>query len=200
MKQDQDKYKLEPVKDPRGRKIRNLYRRNGVYYVQATVQGKRYLRSCPRRNLRDARRWVQQFIATAKENRTDDLEASRVRRPYPTVGRFIEVYREAAKQQFAIAGTPLPRTVNNNITLFRSIIGTVTGSKHVNELNLAVVSGELAQKYLQMKVLTTEPVDYQMQHRARLSAASVLRQAKSLFAKWALRFYDGRVVLQRFSF
>ena len=170
--QDQGKYKLEPVIDSRGNKIPNLNTRNGVFYVQCSVHGKRYLRRCPYDKLTPARRWVRQFIAAAKAKRTDDLEESRARRAFPKVGRFIELYLEAADRQFAIAGKPLPRTVRKNVAYFRNIITTVTGSKRVDELNLDVVSKELAEKYLQIKTAPTGSVDFQMQHRARLSAAS----------------------------
>ena len=186
-----NKYKLIPVTTSNGRKIKNLFTRNGVYYISCEIKRKRFLRKSPYQTQTEAAAWVKKFMREAREN-TANADHSRHRSAYPAIGRIIELYRAAAATQHAKTGSPLPHTVKQNINQLKNIVRRATGASNVDSLPATILTADLADQYFQAVV---DPADYNTAHRARVSAASSLRQAKSIFARWALQYYDRHINL-----
>lgn len=192
-----NKYSLRPVVDGHGNKISNLYKRNGVYYLQAEVRRKRYCRASPFTSVTQSAKWARDFIRTAKAGRAEAmsaLEASRARSAWPRIGRLFDVYREASVRQYAIDGKPAASTVRKNIAQVENLVRQVLGASNVAELLVDQLNAELVERYVEMAVAAAGE-DYRLQSRYRVTASSTVRQAKSLFTRWAMNYYRGRLDL-----
>jgi len=188
-----DTYKLVPVLGANKKPIRNLFTRNGVYYLQAQIHGKRYLRAIPWQTKSQAAKWVREFIITAKAGRADLLEASKARSSYATIGALIDTYLMGAQEQYAIHGHPQPMTAKHNAHRLRYILRHA-GYSQVDRLSTQVLTRELAERHI-AEAVRQAGNDFQMQTRARVSACSSVNQAKSIFTKWAVSYYANRINL-----
>jgi len=190
-----EQYKLVPVTDSRNKRIPNLFKRNGTYYLQATINGTRYLRSVPHDTQTEARSWVKAFIRTAKEARSDGLQAledSKAKTAYPTLGRLFDLYIDAsAKRRATEDGRPLESTVKRNIAQLRNVVSQATGLENgkVAEFSTEKLTDDLVDVYVQ-KVVEEAGDNHLLQQKYRNTAASTLRQAKSVFAKWVVHYYS----------
>jgi integrase len=85
-------------------------------------------------------------------------------------------------------GTPVVKTIENNIRMLRRVLEVATGRQDVLSLNVSVLTDDLEAKYREA-CAAGAGADEVRRHRARVSAASTLRQAKSVFARWCLAEY-----------
>ena len=182
------KYKITPVLDSRDNPIPNLVTRNGAYYVRATFRGKTILRKCPYQRKDQAVSWKNTFVKKQQQGGDQVLESSRFRTAFTTVGKLLELYGTAAAHQYALDGKPKPATARKNMLQLANIIRQVEGVKSVDKLSLEVITRELAGNYVKAVVLAAGDNEL-LKERARITAASTLRQAKSLFCKWARTYY-----------
>jgi integrase len=175
-------YVPQPVLDSHGAHIPNLYQRHDRFYFLGQVAGRRYVRRIPHSTVVECRAWIKRFQKLAL-SRTDETCSS----PGPafkalrTAEDLAGAYRAAAAVHRALLDKPSVRTVEKNITSFFRIVGGA-GTE------LASVGPVVATAYLSGQI-EKAGVDHMRRHRARVSAGSTLRQAKSLFAKWALAQY-----------
>ncbi|NQT93328.1 MAG: tyrosine-type recombinase/integrase [Lentisphaerae bacterium] len=137
---------------------------------------------------------MKSFLRAAQAGRAQVLEESKVRTSYPTIGRVFELYREAGEVQFALDGKPLPGTIANNIWALSHVVSQMTGVSNVEEVSTRVLTPDLAERYV-ASVVATAGQDEMLIHRRRVTASSTLRQAKSVFCKWALANYSRHVQL-----
>jgi integrase len=184
-----NKYVTSPVTDSKGNKIPNLVQRNGAYYVSCQVGGKRFLRASPYDGMTQSAAWARKFIADAKAGRWEKLEASKLRTGIASLGDVFAAYRAAAVNQMAIDGKPGPRTVENNIGALGIILKAVHGIEKPDAHTSSLLTRDLIEAYVRGKV-ESAGADNDRIRRQRVSAASCVRQAKSLFTRWAKSWYD----------
>lgn len=183
------KYLCTPVVDSKGVRIPNLVRRNGAYYVQVTVKGKRFLRASPYDQLGQSATWCRKFCQEARAMRWEALEGVKAKSAYPKLADVFTAYREAGRAQYLVDGKPAPTTIENNIGALRTIIQQTRSVLAIDNLGVEDLTRELVIAYLD-KTVSTAGADLQMQRRRRVSAASTVRQAKSIFTRWARGYYD----------
>jgi integrase len=185
MTESNDKYKLEPVTTKRDGKIKNLYTRNGTYYLVAQVNGKRHLRACPYETLKEAKTWVKSFIRNERDGRGEINEHTKARTSFATIGEIIDVYKAVAERR----GHPSADTVKGNVQRLKKVLSRGAGVVNPEAmrsdvaLTAAVVNqyadGELAACKSELEKETK-----------RRTIATALRCSRALFAKKMMQEYD----------
>jgi len=184
---------LCPVSDSRGKRVRNLFVRNGnQYYFRGEFRGREFKRSCPYETQLEAARWVKKFRRALRAGQDPLAQEPTVRAGAPSIGRLLELYDRAARRQYAIDGCPAPATARANARALLLVVGRALQTESPGLVNVTNLTRELAEEYIQ---ITVEAVgeDYEKRRRARLTAGSTLRQAKSVFTAWAVRYYGNHV-------
>jgi integrase len=183
------KYLTQPVFDSKGHRIPNMVSRNGRYYVSCEIGGKRYLRVSPYSQMTQSASWVKKFMQDARAGNWEKLDAAKSRSGIATLADIFKAYREAAVNQMAIDGKPTSKTVENNIGQICNIIRQVEGGTKVDGLSSTILTKSLVERYFRL-VVDQAGTDNDMIKRKRVTAASSVRQAKSLFTRWARSWYD----------
>ena len=196
-------YQCIPVLDSEGKRIPNLVIRRmdsgWIYYLSCQIHGTRYLRAIPYVHLVNARKWARQFIKLHRE-RHPNLVTQKERRDrlanYPISG-LLKMYESVAAIQRAVDGKPSERTVHQNAVQLENVISKALDipSESVGRQSITVLTTELAESYIAKTVAAVQGENHILKHRARVTAASTLRQAKSVFAKWAMAHYTRRLTL-----
>ena len=161
----------------------NLTKREGVYYLRAMVQGKRYLRSLDTADKVLAQSRARQMLGLLRAKRFDVLDQTRARTAYATIGEIFRAFGEAALLRDLRA-----RTIYDYKQSMRTILQEVTGRGEVDEMPASVLTDELVRSYA-AKRLAKVSGDPLLEDRAKVSARSTLRQARSLFSRWAQEHY-----------
>lgn len=178
-----DKYSLVPVYNRIGDRVSNLFTRNGRFYAQCQVRGRRHVRACPEEGRAAAVTWTKDFVRRVRSEDPRAIRETCTRSPYPKLGQIVKVYQAAAERQYAIDGRPLPATVRANIRQLYNVVGHRHKAGRPEELGSEVLSEDLAASFFEERV-TAAGADEMLKVRARVTAASTLRQAKCVFAKW----------------
>ena len=181
----QQYHKLIPVFDTCERRVPNLFVRNEIYYLQATINGKRYLRSCPKDTLTGARQWVKKFISAAKEGRSEALEKSKARSSSPKLGAICKRYLETVE----LRGRPRLFTAKTNVTKLKRIVALGTGNKPqaVDNLPASVLNRKVLVGFTQ--AMLEGVTDQAALDARRRTIRSTLRQGRSLFARKIIGAY-----------
>lgn len=161
----------------------NLTKRNGTYYLRAMVQGKRYLRSLDTADKTMAQSRARQMLGLLRAKRFDILDQTRARTAYATIGDVFEAFGQAA-----LLRDLRPRTIGDYKQSLRTILQEVTGRGDVDGMPASVLTDELVRNYAAKRLakVTGDPL---LEDRAKTSARSTLRQARSVFSKWAQENY-----------
>lgn len=137
-----------------------------VSYLLSTRQSKSVRYAVDRKNF-----WRKAAI----EKRFEDIKATQVVRNIPAMCELIDAYRAAALMR----GLAKP-TIYGCIWSLTAVIGVPADSS----AKATFINGATVKKWLDDFLAERGNSD-----RARSSAASMLRQAKRVFAKWALEYY-----------
>jgi integrase len=165
-----------------------LYRRpklpTGVWYLDCQIRGRHYQRSTDTTIQKNAEAAAKTLIKAIKDERWDALSASRSRREFATLESIIAAYETAPER---------PAAADRNVYCFRLLLRRATGRENLTNLTAAALDAKLIRDY-KAAVLApfadpSAPVDKAELNRAKRSANSILRQARSLFAKKILSHY-----------
>jgi integrase len=177
---------------------RNLWKRDGTWYVRARVHGVQLVKSLGTTDQREARRlravtlrdWNRmRFIPRAEM--VAALAAQRVAEaPAPKVvtgERLLEVYQAIAEERRLRVGKPSAATVTNNVSAFRRVFGDGDGDVR------ARLTRDVLQAYAaRMMAVLTDSEDEVALRRARVSVAGNVAQARSVVAEWTVDEYRRR--------
>jgi integrase len=174
------KFRPVQVHDSRGRPVPGLFRRGEGLYMIRRILRKRYVRAIPETTLEGARRWMRGFEADRRAGvpEREELRARRSEVP-ATIGEVCGAYLD----HVARFGAPAPSTARLNVTRLRRLVAIGAGRplEEVDGLEVSVLSAELVQRWAGI-ALGAEPDDSR-----RRSVRSLLRQARSLWARDVLR-------------
>jgi integrase len=162
----------------------NLTKRNGVYYLRAQVQSKRYLWSLDTGDKATAQNRARQMLGLLRSKRFDILDQMRARSDYATIGEIFKAFGAAAVLQDLRA-----RTIDDYKGALRVVIHEVTGKGDVEAMPATVLTADLVRTFASKRLLTVKG-DPLLEDRTRKSSRSTLRQARSIFSKWARENYQ----------
>ena len=163
----------------------NIQKRGKNYYLRVMIQGKRIYRSLGTGDKREAEKRAGAIIKAAKAERFEALEGSKARSDYSRLGELVEAYEAAAK----VRGIR-PRTIRDYVSTFYHIVSVGSGLQDPSQASSRILTRELVEVYVLNK-LNEANGDTVAVQRARRSVVSSLRQARSLFSKWAMCSYVG---------
>jgi integrase len=159
--------------------MKNLHKRGSVWYVRYTVKGIRRSKSLETGDVRVAEKRARDVIRAAEAGRWAQLEEHQARRSGPrvqTLGEWVAEYRAAARERYVADGSPKPETVESYVGALRVIVGDAWEDRPLTWL-----TADLARAYV-ARVLAGA-VDAALVRKRRLSAYSMLNQARALFPR-----------------
>ena len=188
------KYALIQVTDRKGKKIPCLFTRAGKFYLSKEIRRKRYLRSIPHDTVTEAANWIKQFTKAVLDGQNELIERSKARTAYPAIAQILSLYREAGAKQYAVDGKPAAKTVENNCGQLLNLIRKTSNIQNPALVSIDVLNKTTVEKYM-TALIEQAGKDELLKQRARVTAASTLRQAKSVFTRWALSYYEDNKML-----
>lgn len=164
----------------------NLVKRGEVYYFQAQVDGKRYFESLQTPDRRTAQARAAVKLRAVREQRWDDLKASRVKKVrVSSIGEVIAAYKDEAR----LAGRPSAPTVKGCIAQLRRLVLVGGGLDSPDAAPLSVLTGTLCHRFRDAMLAAKGTVDADSRLR---SVASMLTQARAVFKPRMLQVYRYR--------
>lgn len=168
----------------------NVYQRylpgDPTYYGRFTFHGKRYLRNLGTPNKEDALSNLRKIVRALEDGRFAEVEATKQRRDSAKLSALFAAYEHSA--------LILPYVRKNNISAMRSLIRhSLTGyaeaaNATIDALPVTVLTAALMRN-LQTNVIHAAGADNFKHDTARITANSIRRQARSLFAHNLLPAY-----------
>jgi integrase len=168
-----------------------------VLYVFGRVNGIRISKSLGTTVMSEARARAKLIVEAARDGKwaqvKDDLAMRKDRLP-ATFHELFAAYREAAKIREAATGKPRPRTVQNYILAMQGIVKAANGDAFEGSWPITRFNRETMQAYLDMLLARSTTPDETLRARARETAYSAARNAKSLASTWAMEYYRGKKI------
>lgn len=175
-----------------------LFLIDGVVYGERSKDGKLTRRKAPMQGsaalntngkpTAALRQWFRGLCDQVDNAQWEALEANRQRSSYPTVELLCRAYSEIAAAEYAAHGEPRPSTAMQNVQAFKRVALAcgVGDDGRVDDLTATAIE----------KWVSTFCAGYSDEHgeRARTSAWSQLAQAKGLWTRWTLPYYDRRAI------
>lgn len=161
-------------------KLKNLWLRNGTWYLVAQVHGRRISQSLQlaEGELEDAKKTARMLIGAAQDRRWDAIDQTKLRRGFATIGEVLDVFgREARLHDLR------PETIRD----YTSSLALVCDSTDVARLSTEVLTRETVRKYVARRLDGVSKDD----SSARRSIKSTVRQARAIFGNaWAMEDYQ----------
>jgi integrase len=177
--------------------LRNLQKRHGVYYIRATVRGCRIYQSLDTGDQAVAKARARIILDHAQGQRWEDVEALKSRRPMATIGDVCAVYLDLAARHRAETGKPRASTAAGYVAQLQKLVAFVHDGK-AKDHPVSVLTRALLKDYTQ-RFVESYPEDAAARERARRTAAGTIRNARAVFARWALRDMEDRLELPNLS-
>ena len=162
---------------------RNLCKRDGVWYFQAKIAGKRYWESLQTGDEREAVKRARVKRDLAVRAQFDQaaalaLDQTRVRPSWAKVGEVCDAYLSIAR---ALGRPRSERTRQGNVAALLRVVEIGHGATSPREASLGVVVGALADRYLRAKLKEANAQDDGVvEATCRRSVCSTLAQARSV--------------------
>lgn len=180
------------TQSPKTRKRhKNLMKRGDVYYFKMVHDGKQIWRSLGTGDLGLAAKLAADRRRQVIGERFDELEATKKRRDFTSLGAVMDEYRQSG-----VVRDLAPATITQNLQCLchlvrghKSVRGD--GTADVEQQSTAVLGRELVERYTTNQ-MTEAGNDLLARDRASRTAAATARQARAVFAKWALDKYAAR--------
>lgn len=163
-------------------RIPYLFRRLGSFYSLIPVNGKNVRRKCPHATAGRAEKWVNDLRAKLL-----NLEPTvRMRSEWPTVKDVCDAYMEAVPARYAVKKKPSLKTARTNCWMFRRLVADLHGVENPDGLRVGpdLLTDQSTSRFMAQRLKAVGHNDALLENRARVSSASALAQARSLFAKW----------------
>lgn len=177
-----------PATRRNGEEIPGLKIRNGVFYSLFHCRGKNIRRRCPYSTLGEAEGW----LAALKKEMLEGAPASqrfntaRIRTEWPTVKQVCDAYLAMVPARYAVKRKPAPVTARRNVGQLENILRELHNVKQTDGLRFGadLLDGRSAERFVVGRLAAAPAADKLLEQRARVTAASTLAQARSIFAKW----------------
>jgi integrase len=152
------------------------------WYVHLQRRGLRYLRSLDTNVKENAIANAKVIIAAIKGENWETLESTKLHRQVATLGEVYAVY-------LAIDDERKSRTAKNNTLAMNALVRAVFPGKDPAGVSTAELTGQFVRAF-KSAIDDEEDEDELEQQRAKRTANSYLRQARSIFAKHVLEHYE----------
>ncbi len=163
---------------------KNLIKRGTIYHVRFSVNGKETWRSTGTGDERLAKQRARIMMERARNQKWGELEQLSVRGSRVVkVGDVIDRYLELAEARRLRDGEPKERTAWNYVLQLQMVIRVGAGVKDPREQPISILTRDLVERFTAATVGAVES-DETMKMRYRRTAASSLRQARSVLARW----------------
>lgn len=160
--------------------LRNLVKRGRVWYFKKMVNGRQTYQSLGTPDLEMAKLKRNELEGLAKASDLQALRGLRVHRVEPTVGVVLARYASDAR---SVADRLEPATITRNVNTFRLMLRWALGEgADPDRVRVSELTGDLVARF-KARFLAQAGEDRQALEARRRSAASVLRQARSVFAR-----------------
>jgi integrase len=170
-----------------GSTVPYLFKRLGGFYSLIPVNGKNVRRRCPHRTAGKAEAWVNEL-----RGKLLNLEPSvRMRSEWPTVKDLCDAYMTAVPARYAVKKKPSLKTARTNCWMFRRMVADLHGVENPDQMRIGpdLLTDQSTSRFMELRLKPVGLTDALLETRARVSAASLLTQARSLFAKWTKPYY-----------
>ena len=172
----------------------NVLRVGDWYHLRIQIAGKRITESLDTQSLPEAKRRararVEELLAAERAGRLGELRAAE-RAEGPVAG-LAEVVARYARAVVLPVGD---RARRDNPVALRRVLRVATGNEEIEleAISCAVLSGELAREFQRRWLERVRGLGPAPENSARVSANSILTQARSLFSKRAMKagVYEG---------
>lgn len=182
-----------------GSKVPYLFTLNGKYYSLFRHGRKIIRRRCPYFTQSDAEKWVIALRRELVEGvLSSQMSTRKMRSEFPSLRQVADAYLAMVPGRYATKGTPNPRTAQGNIWKIGIVLAEGNGVKDGMDLRLGpdVISAKTVERFILGRLANcADPLE---QKRARVTAASTLVGARSLFASWTRsRYLDAGILIPK---
>jgi hypothetical protein len=148
------------------------------YYFTAAVDGKRYCETLDTEDPKVATERARIKIEAIKAKRWSDLDRTRTKKDFATIGELVEVYEAAARRW----GRPAGETVVAHVGALRGIVAIGLGidKDQVDATRVDAISGDLARRYGD-EALAGPWADMEHEGRTRRTVHAKLLHARAIF-------------------
>lgn len=161
--------------------------KSAPYQFCVTRRGRRIRQSLETNVAAVAIERAKAILVKATAEKWGELERIKIRRPGQTrIGELCNVYREVAQLS--------PVTIRNNVSSLAWLIRVATGQENPDQLPISVLDGSLISRFQRgmvtrylAKAPQLETAQREARERALRTNRSVIRQARSLFARTGIR-------------
>lgn len=135
---------IAPAKRKREKKVKNvILRENGIWYFNATIQGRRYFESLDTRDRDVAATRARAKRDAIKASKWESLDVTRVKRKIATIGEICDTYEIMMRS----TGRVRDITSRTNIATLLRIVSTVEGTENARAISSSVLTGAFAKRY-----------------------------------------------------
>ena len=161
--------------------MKNLQNRDGVWYFRARVDGKVIYRSLKTGDKKLAMPRARQLLIEAEAKHWDILDAVKTKKDYATLDEVLKLYKATGFTRGV-----REKTLLNNISSLGRIV-TVGAQADMMTSSVQILDANLVRNYVRAMITSANQEQKDRQGR---NVASLLRQARSVFAPWAMEQYQ----------
>jgi integrase len=176
-------------KQRRGRRApaddRNLWLRNGIYYLNAIVSGRRLCQSLDTASKSEARKRRDTVLSEARAGKWAEVDRLAVRSAYPTVDQIC-----AEHERVAAVHHMSRRTITDYHAALRLVIRVGLPCDAPGSQSTGILTAKLVRDFERVRLGEAGP-DESRRQSAMISNRSWLKQCRSIFRKrWMLEYAD----------
>lgn len=160
--------------------MKNLVRKNRIFYARVTHNGRDMWRSLETSVESVAKGKLRAMIDSMRGVEGATAAHRQLKGSTATVNDVVTAYREAAKARYLATGKPRPDTVDGYCWALFHVVKRGAGVEDPAKAPAALLTAKLAQDFV--AAIMGDGGD---ETRARTSAAGILRNARAVFARWA---------------
>jgi integrase len=161
----------------------------GGYYFTAQIRGRRYCEALDTSDARIARERAGLKRGAIEAERWTDLEKTRAKRCWSTVGALLDAYEAICRE----CGRPARRTVEENVRSLARIV-RVTRGGDPRDVSCGELTGRLLRDYLSAELPEEEDAEPGEADRTRRSVAAAVAHARSVVPPGLAGRYEERGV------
>ena len=158
---------------------KNMTKRGSTWYWRETVNGTRHLESLQTADLTVARPRMKVKQDAARAGEYGKLYGTRSKNVFPTIKTITDLYMAEVRRR----GHPAVKTAMNNCGRLRMILD-VTGIPNADDVSSDVLTVERLKEY------ADKLLEQNNSPSTQRTAASSIRQARSLFSRRMIEIYD----------
>lgn len=162
------------------KQTKNMIKRGPVWYWRQTIRGTRHLESLQTGDVNVARARMKVKRKAAEEGAAGKLYGTRSKNVFPSIGELLEIYLDEVRRR----GTPKLQTAMINCGRLRMILD-VTGIPAADAATADVLTADRLKKYANTILDAGKGSP-----SAQRSAASTIRQARSIFSRRMMDAYE----------